>query len=101
MRKLAGFLSPTPLRPWAGFTFNICGLHPRGMRIPTRTSCRSLDVVNGTSRDGGPEVDWTDTDDYEVTSRLVSIVEARSLTASADMPAGPFFDVIERNVAKR
>jgi ADP-ribose pyrophosphatase YjhB (NUDIX family) len=69
---------------------------PDGYPYPHPDFLQVVYVASANSRDGGPEVDWTDTDGYEVTSRLVSIVEARSLTASTDMPAGPFFDVIER-----
>jgi hypothetical protein len=87
--KTGWFLGPDSFETWAGFTFNIYGLHPTGTRIPPG-------LPAGCLRRECTEVDWTDTDGYEVTSRLVSIVEARGLTASTDMPAGPFFDVIER-----
>ena len=69
---------------------------PDGYAYPHPDFLQVVYVASAHSRDGGPEVDWTDTDGYEVTSRLVALVEARSLTASTDMPAGPFCDIIER-----
>ena len=51
-------------------------------------------VASSTFRDGGEQGDWTDTEGYELRSRLVSIDEARILTSTADMPTSPFLDLI-------
>jgi hypothetical protein len=75
---------------------NILRPPPDGYAYPHPDFLQVVYVASANSSEGGPEVDWTDTDGYEVTSRLVSVLEARSLTASTDMSAGPFLDVIER-----
>ena len=46
-----------------------------------------------TERDGGPDVEWTDTDGYELASRLVTIDEARDKT-SIDLLAPYFLDLL-------
>lgn len=51
-------------------------------------------VASSTSREGGEHGDWTDTEGYELRSRLVSIDEARMLTATTDMPASPFLGIV-------
>jgi ADP-ribose pyrophosphatase YjhB (NUDIX family) len=46
-----------------------------------------------TERDGGVDVEWTDTDGYELASRLVTIDEARANT-STDLLAPCFLDLL-------
>ncbi|HEX5404109.1 MAG TPA: NUDIX domain-containing protein [Pseudonocardiaceae bacterium] len=52
-------------------------------------------VLSGTAteRDGGVDVDWTDTEGYELSSRLVTIEEARA-TTSIELLAPCFLDLI-------
>jgi ADP-ribose pyrophosphatase YjhB (NUDIX family) len=61
------------------------GPHPDFLQIVFRGTA--------TERDGGPDVAWTDTDGYEQHSRLVSLAEARAMTAD-DLLAHVFLDLI-------
>ncbi len=67
---------------------------PKGYPFPHPDFLQVVYVAGSNSRDGGEDNEWTDTEGYELCSRLVSIDEARSLTSATDMPAGPFFDII-------
>jgi ADP-ribose pyrophosphatase YjhB (NUDIX family) len=67
---------------------------PRGYEFPHPDFLQVVLIANATTRDGGLESDWTDTEGYEMRSRLVSISEARVITSGSDMPASPFLDII-------
>jgi ADP-ribose pyrophosphatase YjhB (NUDIX family) len=49
-----------------------------------------------TERDGGPDVEWTDTEGYELRSRLVTVDEARA-TTSIDLLAPVFLDLLPQS----
>jgi 8-oxo-dGTP pyrophosphatase MutT (NUDIX family) len=53
-------------------------------------------LARSTSRDGGPESSWTDTEGYELGSQLVGVHAARILTSTTDMPAAPFLDFLAK-----
>jgi ADP-ribose pyrophosphatase YjhB (NUDIX family) len=74
---------------------------PRGHPFPHPDFLQVVLMASSTFRDGGEHGDWTDTEGYELCSRLVSIDEARVLTAKADMPVLPFLDVVEKTLAMR
>jgi ADP-ribose pyrophosphatase YjhB (NUDIX family) len=52
-------------------------------------------VARSSDRDGGAGTEWTDTEGYELRSRLVSMTAARQLALTSDMPVAPFLHVIE------
>lgn len=69
---------------------------PQGCPYPHPDFLQVVLVASSTFREGGEQGDWTDTEGYELRSRLVSIDEARMLTATADMPASPFLDIVTK-----
>jgi hypothetical protein len=67
---------------------------PQDYQLPHPDFLQVVLVANATSRDGGVENDWRDTEGFEMRSRLVSIDEARIITSGTDMPVSPFLDII-------
>lgn len=67
---------------------------PNDHPFPYPDFLQAVFVAHSTSRDGGFDSNWTDTEGYELRSQLVSLGEAITRTSTTDMPAAPFLEVL-------
>lgn len=96
-RRPGGYSTATARGNWAGRIWNTARHDDPTIPVPYPDLLQIVFHGTAAQRDGDPDLEWTDTDGYELRSYLTTIQDARART-SIDLLAPTFLDLLAHRV---